>query len=132
MRKKLSADKPKKLKIIDGNPYEYFYDTRKNPIQAPIELAERKTAVKITLEIPGEWHNSIYKMAKKLKIHPEFLYRKAFQAFFGFAPAVFDDDGYLEVWRSVLELDGEQVLREHMQMEDDALTQKVVRNIKKG
>lgn len=119
-----------KENIVSGNPYEYFFDTRKNPIQAPIELADKNNAVKITLEIPGEWHNDIYKMAKKLRIHPEFLYRKAFQAFFDFPPAVFDDDGYLDTARQVYRIDGEQVLRGHMQSADDHLTHKVVRNIK--
>jgi len=131
MRKKLMPDTPQKLKIIDDNPYEYFYDTRKNPIQAPILLAEREKAVNISFEIPGEWHNDMYKMAKRLKIHPEFLYRKAFQAFFDFSPAVFDDDGYLETMRNVMELDGERALRDHIQREDDVLTERVVRKIKR-
>ena len=116
--------------IVNGNPYEYFHDTRKNPIQPPIELAERRNAIKITFEIPGEWHNDISKMAKRLKIHHEFLYRKAFQAFFGFAPAVFDDDGYLDTARQVYRIDGAQVLRDHMQGEDDALAGKIVKSIK--
>lgn len=122
-----SENEHQKLKIIDGSPYEYFYDDRKNPIQLPIDLALKSQAVKINLDIPGAWHNDIYAMAKKLKIHPEFLYRKAIQAFFAFNPAIFDDDGYLDTWRQVFELDGEEILREHIQEEDDQLTRRILR-----
>ena len=107
---------------IDWMEYE-----REKHIQEPISCHDKNRAYHLNIPIPAEWAEYINVMAKKLKIQPEFLYRKAIQAFFGLPPGVFNDDGYLVQWREVYDLDGEQALREHMQEEDDSLTAKVIR-----
>lgn len=117
-------------KVFDASPYGSFFDDRDNPVQAPIELQLSSEAQEVVFRIPSEWNETIQELSKRLKVDPEFLYRKAFQAFFGFKPAIFDDDGYLKQWREVFDLDGENALRPHIQEQDDLLTKRMIRMIR--
>ncbi len=114
-------------KLFDDSPYQFYFEERKNPIQKPLEPHEKKKAHQLKLDVPGEWHEHIMAMAKKCRCQPDFLYRKAIQAFFGFSPAIFNDDGYLEQWKEVFDLEKEEALRPWMQTQDDDLTRKIVR-----
>lgn len=122
--------------LMDGSDYgsfEWLYDDRERAIQGLMELADSETAQEITFRIPADWAQHIGNICKKCNCQPDFIYRKAFQAFFGLGPAIFDDDGYLVQWREIYELDGEDALRQHIQAEDDTLTRRVIahRNIEK-
>jgi len=128
-------EKPKMPKnapwnLFDGSEYasiDWVEWGKEKHIQRPISGYNRDKATQVKFDIPGEWSEYILQMAKKLKIQPEFLYRKAFQAFFGLNPAIFTDDGYLRQWAEIYALDGEKALREHIQGEDDVITFKIVR-----
>lgn len=116
-----------KRKIFDDSPYQFYFEERKNPIQKPLEPHEKKNAKRLEIDIPGEWHEHIMAMAKKCRCQPDFLYRKAIQAFFDFSPAVFNDDGYLMQWKEVFDMEGEEAIRPWMQEQDDELTNKIIR-----
>jgi hypothetical protein len=120
--------RPRNLFDASGYASIDWIEYRKNkPMQDPIDCHLPGEAMELKMSIPGEWAEHIDKMAKKLKIQPEFLYRKAIQAFFGFAPAIWNDDEYLDQWREVYKLEGETALRPHIQSEDDRLTAKIIR-----
>ena len=114
-------------KLFENLPYGGWFDDRENPVQPAMDLGIKADAKKIAFEIPQEWNALIMNICKKCKCEPEFVYRKAFQAFFGLNPVIWDDDGYLREWREVLELDGEHALRDEIQEADDALLIKIIR-----
>ena len=114
-------------KLFDDSPYQFYFEERENPIQKPLDPHDKKKAHRLVLSVPGEWHDHIMAMAKKMRIQPDFLYRKAIQAFFDFSPAVFNDDGYLLQWKEVFDMEGEETLRPWLQEQDDEATAKIIK-----